>query len=144
MEYYRTSSHTRFDIKFHFVWTTKYRKQVLVGEVAVRVRALIREICLSRKVQILKGHVAKDHVHLFVSVPPNDSASKLMQYVKGKTSRKMLMEFPHLKRKFWGQHIWARGYFVASSGNVTDEVIQQYIELQEKGKMDDKDFTVES
>ena len=72
----------------------------------------------------------RDHVHILVSAPPNMSASKIMQYIKGKSSRKLMMEFRHLNKQFWGRHIWARGYFVATSGNVTDEVIQEYIRLQ--------------
>src|SRR5680860_1403358 len=131
MEHYRTSSHSRFDIKYHFVWVPKYRKRVLCGSVAQRLRELVREICKANDIEILSGSVSRDHVHLFVSAPPNISASKIMQYIKGKTSRKLLMEFKHLQKAFWGRHLWARGYFVASSGNVTDEVIQEYIRLQQ-------------
>ena len=130
MEHYRTSAHTRFDIKYHFVWTTKYRKASLTGQVAVRLRDLVREICRTNDIEILQGHVSKDHVHILVSAPPNMSASKIMQYVKGKSSRKLMMEFRHLNKEFWGRHMWARGYFVATSGNVTDDVIQEYIRLQ--------------
>jgi putative transposase len=130
MEHYRKSSHTTYDIKFHLVWITKYRKGVLTGEIAKRTRELIREICRTWDVEIIRGHVGKDHVHIFVSVPPHISVSKLMQSIKGKSSRKMMSEFRNLSRQFWGRHIWGRGYFVASSGNVTDEVIMQYIELQ--------------
>ncbi|MBN2591547.1 MAG: IS200/IS605 family transposase [Sedimentisphaerales bacterium] len=132
MEHYRKSSHTTYDIKYHLVWITKYRKPVLTGEIAKRCRELIREICLSQEVEILKSHISKEHVHIFVSVPPHISVSSLMQSLKGKSSRKMMMEYKALSRTFWGRHIWARGYFVASSGNVTDEVIMQYIELQGK------------
>ena len=123
MEHYRKSSHTVFDIKYHIVWITKYRKPILRGDIAVRVRDLIREICKAKDVEIIKGYVSKDHVHLFVSVPPHISVSKLVQSIKGKTSRKLMMEYKRLSRAFWGRHMWARGYFVASSGNVTDEVI---------------------
>ena len=137
MQNYRKGSHTLFDLKYHLVWITKYRKQVLVGGVAERTRELIREICKSNEVEILKGHVSKDHIHLFVSVPPKLSVSKLMQYLKGKTSHKMLFEFKHLQRQFWGKHIWARGYFAVSSGNVTDEVIMKYIENQDLESEDD-------
>ena len=142
MEHYRKSSHTTYDLKYHLVWITKYRKQVLTGEVAKRARELIRQICRSRDVEILKGHISGDHVHIFVSVPPHVSISKLMQSIKGKSSRKMMSEFKTLSRAFWGRHIWARGYFAASSGNVTDEVIMQYIELQGK-EPQDGDFRIE-
>jgi putative transposase len=128
MEHYRKSSHTVYDIKYHIVWITKYRKPVLRGDIAVRLRNPIREICKSNDVEITKGHISKDHVHVFVSVPPHISVSQLVKLLKGKTSRKLMMEYKSISRAFWGRHIWARGYFVASSGNVTDEVIIKYIE----------------
>jgi putative transposase len=142
MEHYRKSSHTVYDIKYHLVWITKYRKPVLQGEIATRARELIREICRSYDVEIIKGHLSKDHVHLLVSVPPQVSVSQLVQYLKGKSSRKMMMEFKTLSRTFWGRHIWARGYFVATSGNVTDEVIMKYIEQQEV-ESPDTEFKIE-
>ena len=142
MEHYRRTAHTRFDIKLHFVWITKYRKALLVGEVGVSVRNWVREICAELEVEIIKGHVSKDHVHLFVSSPPHISPSQLMQRVKGKTSRKLMMEYSHLRRQCWGRYIWARGFFVASSGNITDEVIMEYIENQDLDKPDD-DFRVD-
>ena len=142
MEHYRRSSHTVYDIKYHLVWITKYRKPILRGDIAERARDLIREICKSKDVEIIRGHVSKDHVHIFVSVPPHLSVSQLVQSIKGKTSRKMLMEYKSLSRAFWGRHMWARGYFVASSGNVTDEVIMKYIEDQGK-EPPDGDFKVD-
>ena len=93
MEHYRRTAHTRFDIKFHLVWITKYRKKLLRADVAIRLRQLVRDICSELEVEILKGHVSKDHVHLFVSCPPHVSASYLMQRIKGKSSRKLLQQF---------------------------------------------------
>jgi putative transposase len=93
MEHYRRSSHTVYDLKFHLVWITKYRKPVLTGEIAARVRELVREVCKAKDVEILKGHISRDHVHIFVSVPPHISVSDLVKAVKGRTSHKMLMEF---------------------------------------------------
>ena len=124
------------------MWITKYRKPVLRGEIAERVRELIRQICKAKDVEILKGHVSKEHVHILVSVPPHISISQLVQSLKGKTSRKMLMEYKSLSKAFWGRHMWARGYFVASSGNVTDEVIMKYIEEQGKEPLDG-DFKID-
>ena len=141
MEHYRRTAPTRFDIKFHPVRVTKYRKKLLRGEVGVRLRQIVRTICAELEVEILKGHVSVDHVHLFVSCPPHVSASYLMQRAKGKSSRNLMQEFGHLKKHCWGRHLWARGYFVASSGNVTDEVIMEYIRTQEESKADD-DFQV--
>ena len=108
-------------------------------------RELVREVCQANNIEILQGHISRDHVHLFLSVPPHLSPSKVMQYIKGKSSRKLMMEFHHIQRAYWGRHIWGRGYFVASSGNVTDEVIQEYIRLQQEVEPQDggENFRVE-
>lgn len=129
---YRKGSHTLFDLKYHIVWITKYRKPILTAKRSLRVRELIREICRAHTVEILKGHISKDHVHLFVSVPPQLSVSTLTQYLKGKTSRKLLQEDKQLSKIYWGQHLWARGYFAVSSGTVTDEAIMEYITNQDE------------
>lgn len=84
-------------------------------------------VCKENEVEIPAGHVSPEHIHLLVFVPPYLSASKLVQYIKGYTSRKLLMEYKDLNRQYWGQHLWARGYFVATAGNITDETIKQYI-----------------
>ncbi len=128
MQKYRKTSHIVYDIKYHIVWITKYRKKILAGELAKRIRELIREVCKTNEVEIKKGHVSVDHVHLFVSVPPHISVSKLMQYIKGKSSRKIMSEFKTVSKMYWGRHFWARGYFVVSSGTITDEMIMEYIE----------------
>lgn len=137
MERYRTGAHSRFDLKYHFVWIPKYRKAVLSGEVGLRLRGLVREICRTLEIEIVEGSVSSDHVHVLLPCPPNLSPSKIMQAIKGKTSRKLLAEFKHLQKQFWGRHLWARGYFVASSGNVTDEAIREYIRQQEGTEPDD-------
>jgi len=138
---YRKTSHTTYDCKYHVVWITKYRKPVMIGLVGERVRELIRQICKGHDVEILKGHVSKDHVHLFVSVPPHLAISKLVQYLKGKSSYKLLQEDKQLSRMFWGRHLWGRGYFVATSGNITDEVVLEYIKNQDEDPKDE-DFTI--
>jgi len=140
MEHYRKGAHSVYDVKVRIVWITKYRKPVLCGDIAIRLRDVTREICKSLDVEILKGHVSKDHVHLFLSIPPHLSISKRVGRIKGKTSRKLLSENRRLSKQFWGHHLWARGYFAASSGNVTDEVVIQYIatqDLQERSRDDD-------
>ena len=102
MQRYRRSAHTVYELHYHFVFATKYRKPVLRGEVAHRVRDLIREICRSHNVEIVRGAVKADHVHLFVSVPPAVAPSRLMQAVKGKTSHHLLSEYRRLQREFGG------------------------------------------
>ena len=129
---YRKTSHSVYDIKYHLVWITKYRKKILKGQIGLRLRELVRQICAANEVIIISGSIQADHVHMLVSVPPKLSVSKLMQLIKGRSSRKMMAEFEELSREFWGRHMWARGYFAASTGNVTDEIIKQYIESQGK------------
>ena len=142
---YRKTAHSVYDLKYHIVWITKYRKPILRGEVGKRVRELIRQTCASLDVYIVKGHVSKDHIHLLVAVPPNLAVSELVKRLKGRSSRLMLEEFGELRKTYWGRHLWARGYFVASSGNVTDEIIAEYIEKQAQlaPEAGDQDFSVE-
>jgi len=117
-------------LKVHLVWLPKYRKPVLTGEVAVRVRDLIRQIAAEHELEIISGKVARDHVHVFVGYRPNQDVSQIMQWLKGISSRVLLQEFPHLRKRFWGRHFWARGYLAVSSGNITDEMVKEYIEEQ--------------
>ena len=124
------------------MFITKYRKPVLCGDVATDVRDLIREICRSNDIEILKGHVRPDHVHLLLSVPPHLAPSRVMQAIKGKTLRHLLMDRRRLREAFWGRHLWARGYFVATSGNVTDDVVAEHIRLQGVKPQDDEHFRV--
>jgi len=142
---YRKTAHSVYDLKYHIVWITKYRRPILRGEIGKRVRELIRQTCASLDVYIVKGHVSKDHVHLLVSVLPSLAVSELVKRLKGRSSRWMLEEFGELRKVYWGRHLWARGYFVASSGNVTDEVIAEYIEKQSQLAPEDgdEDFKVE-
>lgn len=140
---YRYGSHTVFNIEYHFVWVAKYRYKVMTEDVALRVRELVRQTCESFEIRIIKGVVSKDHVHIFVSAPPTMAPSEIMRRIKGRTSSKLFEEFPHLRKRFWGRHFWARGYFCASSGQVTDEMIKTYLEHHFEPKKDD-DFRTES
>ena len=103
---YRKTAHSVYDLKYHIVWITKYRKPILRGEIGKRVRELIRQTCASLDVYIIKGHVSKDHVHLLVSVPPNLAVSELVKRLKGRSSRLMLEEFGELRKTYWGRHLW--------------------------------------
>lgn len=136
MRSYRKNAHSN-DLKVHLIWIPKYRKRVLTGQVSERVRDILRQICMEHEVHIVSGKVAPDHVHMFVSYRPQMALSKLVQYLKGGSSRIMLQEFAHLRKQFWGRHLWARGYMAISSGNITDEVIQKYIEKQEGAPVDE-------
>lgn len=127
MKDYRYGSHNIFDIRLHLVWVTKYRYPVLTAKRALRVRELVRQICEAHEVNILSGVVSTDHVHLYLSLPPQLTPSKLVMRLKGRTSRRIQEEFPELRKQYWGQHFWARGYFCVSAGNVTDDMIREYL-----------------
>jgi len=138
---YGKGPHTVHDIQSHFVWVTKYRYPILTRDIALRMRDLIRQICEARNITILTGHVSKDHVHLHVSSPSGLAPSKIAQYIKGRSSRLIQQEFPHLRKRYWGRHLWARGYFCVTIGKVTEKMIAAYIQQQERPPSDD-DFGV--
>lgn len=139
---YRYGSHTVYKIEYHFVWVTKYRYKVLHGDVGQRVRELVRQTCEAFEIRILKGVVSKDHVHILVSAPPELAPSEIMRRIKGRTSSKLFEEFPALKKRYWGQHFWARGYFCGTVGEVSEEMIKEYLEHHFEPDLA-KDFQVE-
>ena len=132
-------------MKVHLVWIPKYRKKVLTGQVALRVRDLIRQIAMEHELAILSGKVASDHIHVLVAYRPHVDVSRIVQWLKGISSRLLLQEFAHLRRAFWGRHLWARGYLAVSTGNLTDEMVRDYIEEQEGEPVhDDSRFVIDS
>ena len=124
----RKSSHTTTRLTAHIVWATKYRYHVLEGDIKVRCRDLIVQICDAEDVRILKGVVSKDHVHMHIEYAPRLALSELVKRLKGRSSRMLQAEFPHLRKRYWGRHFWAIGYGAWSTGNITDEMVQQYLE----------------
>ena len=124
----RIGSHTISKLSAHIIWCTKYRYKVLEGEVQIRCRDLLIQICNSEDIRILKGVVSKDHVHMHIEYAPRQSVSDIVKRMKGRTSRILQIEFPHLKKKYWGRHFWGIGYGVWSTGVITDEMVQEYLE----------------
>ena len=125
---YRYGSHTVFQIEYHFVWVTQYRYKVLVGDVGQRVRELVRQTCDAFESRISTGGVSKAQVHMLVSAPPEMAPREMMRRLKGRTARQLFEEFPALKQRDWGRHFGARGYFCATVGEMTAEMIQEYLE----------------
>ena len=125
---YRKNSHTVSILTCHIVWATKYRYHVLKGDLRQRCRDLLIQICDSENVHILKGVVSKDHIHMHIEYPPSLSISVLVKKLKGRSSRLLQQEFPELGKKYWGRHFWAVGFGVWSTGNITDEMVQEYLE----------------
>ena len=116
---------------------TKYRYQVLRGDIGLKVRELIRQACQAFEIEILKGVVSKNHVHLLLSAPPSIALSEIMRRVKGRSSSKLFECFPELKKRYWGRYFWARGYFCVTSGELTEEMIKDYLEHHFEPKVDD-------
>ena len=138
---YKKTAHSIFDIQYHICWCTKCRYPVLRGDIVVRCRDLLRQIAMAREVTIIRGSIAGDHIHMLVAAPPQVAPSKLVQYIKGRSSRMLQMEFGHLRKRYWGQHLWARGYFCATVGAVDEVTVRQYIESQ-KWETDQEAFKV--
>jgi len=128
MTEHRHSSHTVSRLTAHLVWVTKYRYQVLRGDIQTRCRELIIQICDAEDVRILKGVVSKDHVHMLIEYPPKTSLSELVKRLKRRSSRRLQEEFPNLRQQYWGRHFWAIGYGAWSTGNITEEVVKKYLE----------------
>ena len=144
MRSYRSNSHSKYDLKVHLIWTPKYRKRILTGKLAERTRDLLKRICADHDAYIISGKVSSDHIHMFISYKPQISLSKLVQYLKGGSARVLFQEFGYLRKQYWGNHLWSRGYMAMSSGNITDEMIQRYIEEQEGEPVDVGQFQIDS
>jgi len=143
MDYLRKGTHSVHQLHVHIVWSTKYRYHELTGDIQVRCRDLIRQCCDSLDVRILKGVVSKDHVHLHLSYPPKLSVSDMIKRIKGRSARLLLDEFSELKKRYWGQHLWGIGYGAWSTGNITDEMIEQYLDHHKEGPNTDQNFILE-
>ena len=126
-------------LKFNIILclSQKYCYKVLKGDVGLKVRELIRQTCKAFEIEILKGVVSQDHVHVLLSAPPNLAPSEIMRRIKGRSSMKLFESFPDLKKRYWGRHFWARGYFCVTSGELTDEMIKNYLEHHFEPKGDD-------
>ena len=143
MKEQRHSSHSVSSLTVHLVWVTKYRYKVLDGEIQTRCRALLIQGCQALDVRILKGVVSKDHIHMHVEYPTSLSVSDLVKRLKGRSSRLLQKEFPELKKRYWGQHFWAIGYGAWSTGNITEEMVNEYLEHHRNGPDLNDDFIIE-
>ena len=143
-QYQRSNGHSVSRLTAHLVWSTKYRYSVLRGDIKLRCRSILIQVCEAEDVHILKGVVSKDHVHMHVEYRPSQSISDLVKRLKGRSSRKLQQEFPDLNKRYWGRHFWAIGYGCWSTGNITDEMVNDYLEHHRRDKDDDQsDFILE-
>ena len=128
MTIYAQGQHTVYHHRYHIVWITKYRYRVLQGTLRMRVREIIAQVADELGVKIINGVLSSDHIHVFVSIPPHMAVSEFVKIAKGRSSRKIQQEFPEIRKRYWGRHFWGRGYFSTTSGNVTDEIINAYLD----------------
>ena len=141
MEGYRKSSHATFRCEYHFVWVPKYRYQILIGEIKTRLKEILVELCESLDIVILEGAIASDHIHMYLSVPPKISPSQVMKVLKGKSAEYLRKEFPDLAKRYWGLHIWARGYFVSTVG-IDRETIKNYVKEQQEDQIREEQLRI--
>lgn len=136
-ESFRRNSHSVTLLTAHIVWATKYRYSVLTGDIKIRCRSILIQICEAEDIKILKGVVSHDHIHMHIEYRPSQSISEVIRRLKGRSSRKLQQEFPELNKRYWGRHFWAIGYGCWSTGNITNEMVNEYLEHHRKSKGDD-------
>ena len=130
--YYRRGAHTVLELKYHFVWKTKYGYPALSKDIGLGARTIVREICAEKGMKIVRGNVRSNHIHLLIEAPSHLSVAKMAQYSKGKSAYRLLREYKStLGKRYWGNHLWSRGYFCATVGAVTEDQIKKYIEDQD-------------
>jgi len=133
----KRTHHAVYDLKYHLVWIPKYRKSLLLGSIEKRVKELFYEIAEEHGFEILEMELMPDHVHLFVSAAPRWAPGKIVGTFKAITSRIIFEEFPQVKKRLWGGHLWSAGYYAGSVGDkITAETIKRYIRHQRQTSFD--------
>lgn len=143
MNDYRYGGHTVSRMTVHLVWVTKYRYKVLEGDIKKRCRELLIQICDAEDVRILSGVVSTDHVHMHVEYPPSVKVSDLVKRLKGRTSCLLQREYPMLEKRYWGKHLWGIGYGAWSTGNITEEIVEEYLKRHKSSSNDKGDFKLD-
>ena len=139
----RVNGHTVSRMTVHIVWSTKYRYPVLTGDIQKKCRTLLIQVCDAEGVNILKGVVSKDHVHMYIEYRPSQDVSSLVKKLKGRSLRRLQQEFPTSNKRYWGRHFWAIGFGCWSTGNITDEMVNEYLEHHRKSDNDTDAFMLE-
>ena len=129
--YSKSIAHAQWKCQYHIVFIPKYRRKILLGRLKSDMRDIIKKLCEYKKVTIVEGAVCSDHIHLCVEIPPKYSISDFVGYLKGKSALMIFDKHPDLATK-WDRTFWARGYYVATVGNVTEDTIKRYIKEQEE------------
>ena len=128
---YDSLAHTKYYTRYHIVFTPKYRRKVIYNQLRKDIAGYFKKLCKYKGVEIIEGHMMPDHVHLLVSIPPKQSVSSFMGYLKGKSALMMFDRHANLKYKFGNRHFWSEGYYVSTVG-LNEQTIRKYIRDQEK------------
>lgn len=129
---FKKLSHTIYECKYHVVWCPKYRYRILKDDIAESVRQQIYRLCQQKdKVEVLELNVQRDHVHLVLSLPPKYAVSDFMGYLKGKLAMRLFQRYERLGKRYWGRHLWSRGYCVSTVG-LNEDQIRKYVRWQER------------
>jgi putative transposase len=136
---FKKLSHSIYECKYHIVFCPKYRYRVFGGEIGQSVQQQIERLLKQKEqVEVIELNVQPDHVHLLVEIPPKYAVSTIMGFLKGKLALNLFAQYPQLGRKYWGRHLWARGYCVSTVG-IDEEMIRQYVRWQEKQEREDEE-----
>jgi REP-associated tyrosine transposase len=135
-ERFRRLSHTIYECKYHIIFCPKYRFRILKDDIGEYSRQQVYQLCKQKEeVEVIELNIQPDHVHLVVSIPPKYSVSEFMGYLKGKMALRLFHQYEQLGRRYWGRHIWGRGYCVSTVG-LDEERIRKYVQWQEKQEKD--------
>ena len=143
MSKYKKLSHVVYKCDYQIVWVPKYRFRILKGELKERIEKDIRMLCEWKKSEVVELNIQEDHIHLIISIPPKVSVSEMMGILKGKTAIKIFKSYVELKKRpYWGNHFWARGYFVNTVG-LDEEMIRRYVKYQEEEEKKEEENSVD-
>ena len=127
-------AHTTWKCQYHIVFTPKYHRKIIYGALRKEIGKILRELCKRKSVEIIEAHAMPDHIHMLVSIPPNERVSSFMGYLKGKSTMIIFERYAKLKYKYGNRHFWSRGYYVSTVGG-NKQAVQAYIRNQEKEDM---------
>ena len=127
---WKSTPNAVYEINYHLVWSTKYRKEVLVPPIDKELKEILLRSAQERGYELLGLEVMPDHVHLFLSAPPAVSPAVIAKVLKGASARRLFKAFPDLKQQLWGGHLWNSSYYVGTAGHVSSETIKRYIQEQ--------------
>lgn len=125
----RSTQHCTYNINYHFVWCPKYRKPILINDIAKFLDKEIKRLATNNNWEVISLNIQPDHVHLFISAKPRFSPSQIANTLKGITAREIFKRFPKIKKELWGGHFWSRSFYVQTAGALSEDSIRRYVEL---------------